>query len=100
MVHDPLQDLIYDSFGIIDEDMIDQMSNVFDQDRPYQSTTDRVVDRSRRGMGQQIPGRRTPLVRLLKDSDGVISLEDLIQSFSIFLRGNRDDHLKCKLQPI
>ena len=60
VVHDPLQDLIYDSFGIIDEDMIEQMSNVFDQDRPFQSTTDRVVDRSRRGMGQQIPGRRTP----------------------------------------
>merc|ERR1712136_601413 len=54
-----IRDLIYDSFGIIDEDMIEQMSNVFDQ-----------------------------------DSDGVISLEDLIQSFSIFLRGNREDQLK------
>ena len=40
MKHDPLQDLIYDSFGIIDEDMIEQMSNVFDQGRPYPSTTD------------------------------------------------------------
>ena len=65
VVHDPLQDLIYDSFGIIDEDMIEQMSNVFDQDRPFQSSIDTVVektcvDRSGRGMGQQIPGRRTP----------------------------------------
>ena len=31
-----------------------------------------------------------------KDTDGVISLEDLIQSFSIFLRGSREDHIKCK----
>ena len=40
MAHDSIKDLIYDSFGIIDEDMIEQMSNVFDQDRPYPSTTD------------------------------------------------------------
>ena len=40
MGNDPIKDLIYDSFGIIDEDMIEQMSNVFDQDRPYPSTMD------------------------------------------------------------
>ena len=48
MHHDPLKDLIYDSFGIIDEDMIEQMSNVFDQDRPYQSANDHRLLPSRR----------------------------------------------------